>query len=215
VYWTCNTKKSDAVIGDRVQLLFGSPNIVEKLNVGSTDYFFNISPFSFFQTNSSGAEILYNKVLELLNPSKSSVLLDLYCGIGAIGISMSRNVKKVIAIEHIKQAVEDARLNAIANNADNIEFFDLPVQDWIKTASQKFDLIVVDPPRSGLTKDIIEFLINSNAEKIAYISCNPSTLARDLHLIVKSGIYEVKNIVPVDMFSHTYHIETIVLLTIK
>ncbi|MDR3049962.1 MAG: 23S rRNA (uracil(1939)-C(5))-methyltransferase RlmD [Elusimicrobiota bacterium] len=214
-YWTCNTKKSDAVISDSTKLLFGSPYIVEKLTVGSTDYFFNISPFSFFQTNSSGAEVLYNEALKLLNPRQDDILLDLYCGTGTIGISMSRKVKKVIAVEQIRQSVEDAVLNAKINKADNIEFFDLTVQDWLKTPSQKFDLIVVDPPRSGLTKDVINFLIKSDAEKIIYASCNPSTLARDLHLIIESGKYEIKKIVPVDMFSHTYHIETMVLLEIK
>jgi 23S rRNA (uracil-5-)-methyltransferase RumA len=214
-YWTCNARKSDAVICDEVKLLFGLPNIVEKLIVGDRAYFFNVSPFSFFQTNSAGAQILYNEALKLLKPNPDDVLLDLYCGIGAIGIAMSSKVKKAIGVEQIKQAIADAKINAALNKTDNIEFFDSPAGDWIKSANQKFDLIIIDPPRNGLDKNIIEFLINSKARKIEYISCNPSTLARDLHLIIDSGKYKVRNIVPVDMFSHTYHIETIVLLELK
>ncbi|OEG70325.1 hypothetical protein ATZ36_04845, partial [Candidatus Endomicrobiellum trichonymphae] len=100
VYWTSNGRKSDAVLADKLTLMCGKPFITERLNIGGKDYFFDISPFSFFQTNSKATEILYNEILRLLNPSKYCVLLDLYCGTGAIGISMAHNVKKVIGVEH-------------------------------------------------------------------------------------------------------------------
>ncbi|MCL2335083.1 MAG: 23S rRNA (uracil(1939)-C(5))-methyltransferase RlmD [Endomicrobia bacterium] len=212
IYWTHNGRLSDAVVVDKFELLYGKEHITEKLNVGGKDYFFNISPFSFFQTNSKGAEILYNEVLRLLKPSKSDTLLDLYCGTGTIGISLADKVKKVIAIEQVAQAIDDANENAKQNNVNNAEFFALTAEKWAKENNEKFDAVVVDPPRSGLTNDVIKFLTNSGAKKIVYVSCNPSTLARDLGLIKESGKYAVRAITPVDMFPQTYHIEAAVLL---
>ena len=212
VYWTVNTRKSDAVISDKLTLLLGRENITEKLNVGGKDYFFNISPFSFFQTNSKGTEILSNEVLRLLEPSKDDVLLDLYCGTGTIGISVAQKVNNVIGIESVAQAVDNAKTNAVQNNVDNIEFFASTAENWVKEHNASFDSIVVDPPRSGLTNDIINFLLSSEAKKIVYVSCNPSTLARDLEKILESGKYSIKEITPIDMFPQTYHIETVVLL---
>jgi 23S rRNA (uracil-5-)-methyltransferase RumA len=212
VYWTSNGRKSDAVLADRLTLMCGKPFITERLNIGGEDFFFDISPFSFFQTNSKATEILYNEVLRLLNPSKCSVLLDLYCGTGTIGISMAHNVKKVIGIEHIRQAIDNAKENALANNVFNAEFYASDAEGWIKENKSCFDAVVVDPPRSGLTKDIIKFLLESKAKRIIYVSCNPSTLARDLQLITENGKCKIKEITPVDMFPQTYHLETVVLL---
>ncbi|MCA6084722.1 23S rRNA (uracil(1939)-C(5))-methyltransferase RlmD [Candidatus Endomicrobiellum agilis] len=212
IYWTYNGRKSDAVLADKVTLIYGEPFITEKLNIGGKDYFFNISPFSFFQTNSKGTEILYNEVLRLLNQSENDILLDLYCGTGTIGVSMAGNVKKVIGIEQVAQAVDDAKENALANNVFNAGFYASTVEDWVKENKIPSDAVVVDPPRSGLTKDVIRFLLESKSRKIVYVSCNPSTLARDLQLIVENGKYKVKEITPVDMFPQTYHIEIVVLL---
>jgi 23S rRNA (uracil-5-)-methyltransferase RumA len=215
IYWTLNTRKSDAVVSDKTILMYGKPYIIEKLTVGGKDYFFNISPFSFFQTNSKGTEVLYNKVLKLLNPSKEDVLLDLYCGTGTIGISIARNVKKVVGIDQVEQAITNAKENAVINNVTNAEFYIMTVDQWVNENRMTFDVIVVDPPRSGLSKDVVNFLLNSNAKKIIYISCNPSTLARDLQNIIKKGIHEVKQLVPVDMFPQTHHVEVVVLLELK
>ncbi|MCL2799638.1 MAG: 23S rRNA (uracil(1939)-C(5))-methyltransferase RlmD [Endomicrobia bacterium] len=234
IYWTQNGRLSDAVVADKVELLYGSPCITEILNVGGENYSFNISPFSFFQTNSKGAEILYNEILRLLNPSKDEVLIDLYCGTGTIGISLSKKVKKIIGIEQIAQAVEDAKANAALNNVSNAEFYAMTAEEWSKqqVRGRKDEVrennkavfnssllpspsslsVVVDPPRNGLTKDVIKFLIESNANKIVYVSCNPSTLARDLTAIAESGKYLIKEVTPVDMFPQTYHVETAVLL---
>ncbi|MCL2485654.1 MAG: 23S rRNA (uracil(1939)-C(5))-methyltransferase RlmD [Endomicrobia bacterium] len=227
IYWTQNGRLSDAVVVDKIELLYGNPCITERLNVGGENYSFNVSPFSFFQTNSKGAEILYNEVLRLLNPSKNEELIDLYCGTGTIGISLSKNVKKVIGIEQVPQAIDDAKTNAALNNVNNTEFYAMTAEEWSKQQNKyNYELritnyesikndklsIVVDPPRSGLTKDVIKFLLESNAGKIVYVSCNPSTLARDLAAIAESGLYTIKEITPVDMFPQTYHIETVVLL---
>ncbi|AKL98095.1 23S rRNA (uracil(1939)-C(5))-methyltransferase RlmD [Endomicrobium proavitum] len=212
IFWTQNGRLSDAVVVDNFTLLYGKENITEKLNVGAKDYFFNISPFSFFQTNSKGTEILYNEVLRLLNPSKQDELLDLYCGTGTIGISMAHRVQKVIGIEQIEQAVENAKTNAELNKISNAQFYASTAEKWVKENNQKFNSIVIDPPRSGLTNDVIKFLLNSGAKKIVYVSCNPSTLARDLTLLTSENKYKIKAITPVDMFPQTYHVETVVLL---
>jgi 23S rRNA (uracil-5-)-methyltransferase RumA len=209
---TFNEGKSDAVLADRLTIMCGKSFITERLNIGGKDYFFDISPFSFFQTNSKATEILYNEISRLLNPSRCIVLLDLYCGTGAIGISMAHNVKKVIGIEHIGQAIENAKENASTNNVFNAEFYASDAEEWVKENKSLFDAVVVDPPRSGLTKDIIKFLLESKAKRIVYVSCNPSTLARDLRLIAESGKCKIKEITPVDMFPQTYHVETVVLL---
>ncbi|MDR3256924.1 MAG: 23S rRNA (uracil(1939)-C(5))-methyltransferase RlmD [Endomicrobium sp.] len=215
IYWTYNSRKSDAVIVDKLTLVYGKPFITEKLNVGGQDYFFNISPFSFFQTNSKGTEILYNEIFRLLSPSKDDLLLDLYCGTGTIGISIAKNVKKVIGIEQVKQAIVNAKENALINNISNAEFYASTVEDWVKENENNFDAIVVDPPRSGLTKGIIKFLLESKAKRIIYVSCNLSTLARDLKLTIENNKYKIIKITPVDMFPQTYHIEVVVLLELQ
>ncbi|MDR2425931.1 MAG: 23S rRNA (uracil(1939)-C(5))-methyltransferase RlmD [Endomicrobium sp.] len=212
VYWTQNASRSDAVVLDKLTLLLGKENITEKLTVGNRDFYFNVSPFSFFQTNSKGAEMLYNEVLRQLSPSKEDILLDLYCGTGTIGICMSHRVKKVTGIEQSASAIENAKTNALLNNAVNAEFFASTVEKWVKENNLAFDAIIVDPPRSGLTNDIIKFLLGSQARKIIYVSCNPSTLARDLALMTASGRYAVKIITPTDMFPQTYHMESVVSL---
>jgi 23S rRNA (uracil-5-)-methyltransferase RumA len=212
VYWTFNRRKSDAVLVDRLILMYGKPFITERLTSGGTDYFFNISPFSVLQTNSRATEILYNEILRLLNPSKCSILLDLYCGTGAIGISMAHNAKKVIGVERIGQAIDNAKENALANNVFNAEFYASYAEDWVKENKSRFDVVIVDPPRSGLTKNIIKFLLESKAKRIIYISCNPPALARDLQLITENSKYKIKEITPVDMFPQTYHVEIVALL---
>ncbi|MDR0956351.1 MAG: 23S rRNA (uracil(1939)-C(5))-methyltransferase RlmD [Endomicrobium sp.] len=210
IYCTLNGQKSDVVLSEKLTLMNGKPFITEKLCVGKRDYFFNISPFSFFQTNSKVAEIMYNKILNLLNLSKNDTLLDLYCGTGTIGITMACNVKKVVGVD--QYAIENAKENSLMNNALNVEFYTSSVENWLKKTVVDFDVIIVDPPRSGLTRGVINFLMLSKAKKILYISCNPSTLVRDLQIIVKSGKYKTTEIIPIDMFPQTYHIEVMVLL---
>ena len=174
-----------------------------------------MSPFSFFQTNTKATEVLYNTIIELLQPQKQDTLLDMYCGTGTIGISLCNHVKHVVGVEQVESSVENAKNNAKINNIDNVEFFAKSVEDWIKQNDKNFNSIVIDPPRAGLSYSVIEHILFLNPNKIIYVSCNPSTLARDLKIIIESNKYKVEKVCPVDMFPQTYHIETVVLLTNK
>lgn len=188
--------------------IYGKGFINDKIG----DYIFKISPDSFFQVNTSQAKVLYDKVLEYLNPNINDKVLDLYCGTGTIGIYVSKYVKSVKGIEINKYAVIDANYNKKINNVDNISFecLDASKVDKIK---DKFDSVIVDPPRSGLDKKTINYLINLRAKKIVYVSCDPVTLARDLEIL--KDYYDVKEITPVDMFSNTYHVECVCILERK
>lgn len=212
IYWTQNSKFSDAVNAESITLLCGNENITETLNVAGQKFNFSVAPFSFFQTNTKATEVLYNTVIELLQPDKQDTLLDMYCGTGAIGICLSPHVKSVVGVEQVEESIESARHNAQINNINNMEFFAQPAQDWVKQNDKKFDCVIIDPPRAGLFENVIEHLLFLNPKKIVYVSCNPSTLARDLKLITKDEKYKVIKVCPVDMFPQTYHIETVVLL---
>lgn len=192
----------------KYKTIYGKGYINDKIG----DYTFKISPDSFFQVNTAQAKVLYDKVLEYLNPDINDNVLDLYCGTGTIGIYVSKYVKSVKGIEINKYAVIDANYNKKINNVDNISFecLDASKVDKIK---DKFDSVIVDPPRSGLDKKTINYLINSQAKKIVYVSCDPVTLARDLELL--KDYYDVQEITPVDMFSNTYHVECVSVLKLK
>lgn len=189
----------------KYKTIYGEGFIYEKLG----DYKFKISPDSFFQVNTIGCEKLYNKVLEYLNPTSDDKVLDLYCGTGTIGIYISKFVKSVKGVEINKYAVIDANYNKDLNNIDNIDFECLDAAD-ISKIKNDFDFIIVDPPRSGLDKKTIDYLLKSNSKKIVYVSCDPVTLARDLKLL--NEIYDIKEITPVDMFPNTQHVESVVVL---
>ena len=215
IYWTQNSKYSDAVNAESLTLLYGKENISEELNIAGKIFKFSVSPFSFFQTNTKATEVLYNTIIELLQPQKQDTLLDMYCGTGTIGISLCNHVKHVVGVEQVESSVENAKNNAKINNIDNVEFFAKSVEDWIKQNDKNFNSIVIDPPRAGLSYSVIEHILYLNPNKIIYVSCNPSTLARDLKIIIESNKYKVEKVCPVDMFPQTYHIETVVLLTNK
>lgn len=188
--------------------IYGKGFINEKIG----EYTFKISPDSFFQINSSQVKNLYDKVLEYLSPNLNDKVLDLYCGTGTIGIYISKYVKSVKGIEINKFAIKDADYNKKINNINNISFecLDASKIDKIK---DKFDSVIVDPPRNGLDKKTINYLINLKAKKIVYVSCDPVTLSRDLELL--RDYYNILEITPVDMFSNTYHVECVSLLCLK
>lgn len=176
-------------------------------NIG--EYRFNVSLNSFFQINENVTYKLYNKILEYVNPN-SNIILDLYCGTGTIGIFISKNAKKIIGIEINEDAIRDANLNKELNNSKNVEFICGDVDKAMKNIKDKPDTIIVDPPRSGLTKITIEQILKFNPDKIIYVSCDPMTLVRDLNILKEN--YKILEITPFDMFPNTYHVECVTLL---
>lgn len=204
---TENNSKSDAVIPEKVNVLFGKDYIRETL-LGLQ---FNISPFSFFQTNTKGAESLYSIVKEFMGDSEEKIVFDLYCGTGTIGQIVAPNAKKVIGIELIEEAVEAARENAKLNGLNNCEFIAGDVAEIIKTVKVKPDIIILDPPRTGVHPKALDYVIKFNAPEIIYVSCNPKTLVNDLRVLTEKGYKVIKTKVK-DMFPNTPHVETVVRL---
>jgi 23S rRNA (uracil1939-C5)-methyltransferase len=176
---------------------------------GST--FFYVSPASFFQPNDYTGSILCATALEMLAPSKEERLLDLFCGLGTLGLYFAPYVSEVVGVEINKAAVADARDNALRNNIDNAFFFAEDVTTFIQDHQEAFDIVIVDPPRVGLEKRGVEALLTLKPKKILYISCNPKTQAEDLKSLVCQ--YKVEKIQPLDQFPHTPHIENLLLLT--
>ena len=187
------------------KLVKGKDRIIEKLG----DYLFYISKDSFFQVNTKQAYNLYNQVLEFANLNEKDIVLDLYCGTGTIGIFLSKYCKKVIGIEINKSAVEDANNNKKLNNINNIAFIN-DTASIISKIDNKANVVILDPPRSGLDKLTTNTLIENRVDKIVYVSCDPMTLARDIKNL--SFVYELKDIKLFDMFAQDYHVETVVLL---
>lgn len=204
---TENNSFSDAVIPEKVNLLYGKDYIQEEL-LGLQ---FKISPFSFFQTNTKGAEGLYSIVREYMGNSDNKVVFDLYCGTGTIGQIVAPKAKKVIGIELIEEAVEAAKENAKLNGLNNCEFLAGDVAEIIKTIKDKPDIIILDPPRSGVHPKALEYVIKFNAKEIIYVSCNPKTLVNDLKVLLSKGYKIIKTRVK-DMFPNTPHAETVVKL---
>ena len=211
--YTVNRKWNDSIYDQEVITYYGSGFITEKLE----DFVFNISPKSFFQTNSYQAEELYRITRDFAGLTGSEVLYDLYCGTGSIGIFCSKNAKKIIGIEVVEQAIEDAKVNAAQNNIEHALFYagdvsDICTDDFFKEHG-KPDVIITDPPRAGMSEKLVQQLIKMRAPRIVYVSCNPATQARDLALLADT--YHIKRMRPVDMFPHTHHIENVVLLELN
>jgi 23S rRNA (uracil1939-C5)-methyltransferase len=199
--------------GNRTQeeykLIFGEETISESLKLLSgAELKFSVLPDAFFQTNTRQAEVLYSKVVEMAGLSGAETVFDLYSGTGTIGLFCAGSSKKVIGIEINEDAVLSAKKNAMENHIGNIEFHLGAVEDVLTDLVDKPDVLIFDPPRAGLTEKIIETATRAGAEKIVYVSCNPTTLARDLKFFAEAG-YETLAIQPVDMFPQTHHIECV------
>lgn len=197
------SRKAGIAVGEYELLLHGRPFIRDK--IGSFD--FEISANSFFQTNTRGAEKLYATVLEYCQLSGQEIVFDLYSGTGAIAIYLSSHVKEVIGIEIIESAIADAERNCRNNNVSNCRFVLGDIQKCLLDLGKTPDVLIIDPPRSGMHKDVVRQVIEMGVEKIVYVSCNPSTMARDIGLM--KDTYDVMEVQPVDMFPHTYHIEAV------
>lgn len=209
LHTVCDTV-ADAIISDETTLLYGQDFINEKL-LGLD---FKITPFSFFQTNSAGAENLYKIVREFVKKINPEIAFDLYSGTGTIAQIISPFAKTVYGIEIVDEAVESAKENCVLNNISNCEFIQGDVLLKVEELEVKPDLIVLDPPRSGIHPKAINKIISFDAENIIYVSCNPATLVKDLTEFINSR-YEIKAFRLCDMFPRTYHVETVVLLTRK
>jgi 23S rRNA (uracil1939-C5)-methyltransferase len=209
-------------IGDNAQsrlghetILFGKNTIKEEL-LGMT---FEISMQSFFQTNPKCAELLYKKTIDYVfeeNNIDNSVVMDLFCGTGTIGqLIASKTNSKVIGVDIVEDAIENAKINAKTNNIDNVEFYAADVNKFLLEYPEyqnKIETIVLDPPRAGISKKALKRIIELNSKQVVYVSCNPSTQARDMEILFEAG-YQLKKLSLVDQFPHTAHIEAVALFT--
>ncbi|MQS76598.1 23S rRNA (uracil(1939)-C(5))-methyltransferase RlmD [Companilactobacillus halodurans] len=204
-----NKEDQGAVWGDETKLLWGDEYLQEDIN----GYLFNLSPRAFLQLNSLQTDKLYDLVNKALEPSPRDILLDAYCGVGTIGITMADKVKHIYGIEIIPEAIEDAKANAKLNEVENADYYVGSVDKiYPQLLNDKVAVnsVIVDPPRTGLENNLIRTLNEHPVEKLVYVSCNPSTLAKDLVTLTKE--YRVVYLQPVDMFPQTPHVETIVKL---
>ena len=208
-----NKTQGNVIMGNRTVHLFG-PGYIEDA-IGENK--FRISPESFFQVNSKQVEKLYGKAIEYANLTGEEIVWDLYCGIGTITLSMAKNAKKVIGVEVVEQAVEDAKNNAVINEVDNTEFLlgaaEDVVAEYFDTKKEEChpDVVVVDPPRKGCDQELLEAIVSMNPERIVYVSCDSATLARDLAWLKMNG-YIFNEVTPVDMFPQTVHVENVALM---
>ncbi len=211
--YTINPKWNDTIYDLTPQVYFGKGYVMEKLG----KWEFMISPKSFFQTNTQQAENLYSVAKDFAGLTGEEIVYDLYCGTGSIGIFVSDKAKKIIGVEVIEDAIEDAKKNAALNNIEHAQFF---AGDVIKICNDDFftqhgkpDVVITDPPRAGMHEKLVNKLLEMQSPKIVYVSCNTATQARDIALL--SEKYNVVKVQAVDMFPHTHHIECVALLTLK
>ena len=206
-----NNRRTSLVLGEQSRVLYGSGYIEENL----CGFRFRISPKAFYQINPTQTEVLYNKAIEYADLSGNETVLDAYCGTGTIGIIASKHARQVVGVELNSDAVKDAVTNAKLNNIENIEFYCADAGKFMVEAAnegEKYDVVIMDPPRAGASLDFLRSVVTLSPKKVVYISCNPETQARDLSFLTRKG-YKVRRIQPVDMFPHTEHVETVVLLS--
>ncbi|EDT78947.1 23S rRNA (uracil(1939)-C(5))-methyltransferase RlmD [Clostridium perfringens] len=208
-----NSKKTNVILGLESKTLWGEDTISDYIG----DFRFNISPLSFFQVNPTQTEVLYGKALEYANLTGNEEVFDAYCGTGTITLFLSQKAKKVYGVEIIPQAIDNAWINAKENKVENVEFFvgesEVVIPDLINKGV-KADVVVVDPPRKGCDKKLLDSITNIDAKKIVYVSCDPSTLGRDLQVLEENG-YKTLEVQPVDMFPNTSHVENVAKLIKK
>ena len=208
-----NREKTNVVLGKECRTLWGSDFITDEL----CGLKFNLSALSFYQVNHDGAEMLYGKAKEYASLTGGETLVDLYCGTGTIGLTMAKNVKKLIGVEIVPQAVENAKENAKLNGIDNAEFICSDASQAAQTLferGEKPDVVILDPPRKGCDEALINTVAKMKPDRVVYVSCDSATLARDCRRFADLG-YETLRATPVDMFPHTAHVETVVLLVRK
>ncbi len=206
-----NSANTNVILGNRDVCIYGTGTICDTMCGVSVE----ISPHSFYQVNTAAAENVYSTARDFLELDGSETLLDLYCGIGTVGLSMAQRVKRLIGVEIVPAAIENARRNAGMNGITNAEFFtgdSGTVAEKLSNAGEKPDVVIVDPPRRGCDVETLSAIAKMSPGKLVYISCNPATCARDLRILTQAG-YELRRYKPFDMFPRTSHVETVSLLT--
>lgn len=209
-----NKEKTNRILGDSCRTIWGKDYITDY--IGNVKY--QISPLSFYQVNPEQTEKLYGKALEYAHLQGNEIVWDLYCGIGTISLFLAQKAKKVMGVEIVPAAIDDARRNAEINGIKNVEFFVGKAEEVLPRQYEKTgehaDVIVVDPPRKGCDEVVIQTMIKMAPKRIVYVSCDPATLARDVKMLVAAG-YEVEKVCAVDQFGHSGHVESIVKLVRK
>jgi len=206
-----NNRKGSVITGEKNLTVYGQDTITDRLG----KYVFHISPLSFYQVNPVQTEILYGKVMEYAALKGNETVFDLYCGIGTISVFLAGKAKRVIGVESVKEAVEMAERNKLVNNISNVEFYHGKAENIAAELYKKgikADVVVVDPPRKGCDGKLLETIAGMRPTRIVYVSCNPSTLARDLKYLGENG-YRIEQVQPVDMFPWTSHVECVTLMS--
>ncbi|WP_419725791.1 23S rRNA (uracil(1939)-C(5))-methyltransferase RlmD [Terrisporobacter petrolearius] len=208
-----NREKTNVILGNENRVIYGDGKIND--NIG--DLVFEISPLSFFQVNPVQTEVLYNKALEYANLGENDTVFDIYCGIGTISLFLAKKAKKVYGIEIVEEAIKDAKINAKINNLDNVEFYVGKAEEVVPKMykqGKRANVVVVDPPRKGCDEKVLDTIVSMEPDRVVYVSCSPSTLARDLNYLDERG-YKCLEVQPVDMFPHSVHIENVALIVKK
>lgn len=209
-----NREKTNRILGNKIEEVYGPAYIRD--DIGNVKY--QIGPLSFFQVNPKQTKVLYEKALEYAGLTGNETVWDLYCGIGTISLFLAQKAKKVYGVEIVKEAIDDAKLNARMNGFTNTEFFVGKAEEVLPREYEKngiyADVIVVDPPRKGCDASLLETMVRMAPKRIVYVSCDPATLARDLKRLGESQ-YQVEKISVVDQFGHSGHVETVALLVRK
>lgn len=206
-----NTQKTNVILGKENIVAYGDGMIRDYIG----ELVFEISPLSFFQVNPLQTEVLYNKALEYANLGENDIVFDIYCGIGTISLFLAQKAKKVYGIEIVEDAIKDAKRNAKINNMDNVEFYVGKAEEVVPKMykeGKRANVVVVDPPRKGCDEKVLDTIVSMEPDRVVYVSCNPSTLARDLAYLNERG-YKCHEIQPVDMFPHSVHVENVAWLS--
>ncbi|NHN29657.1 23S rRNA (uracil(1939)-C(5))-methyltransferase RlmD [Paenibacillus sp. S3N08] len=203
-----NTERTNVIFGDKTKVLWGDDVIYDTIG----DIRFAISARSFFQVNPIQTEVLYGKALEFAELSGEEIVIDAYCGIGTISLFLAQRARQVYGVEIVEEAIDDARRNALLNGISNVQFAtgaaEVVIPEWRRRGIAP-DVIVVDPPRKGCDAALLATILEMRPARVVYVSCNPSTLARDLR-VLEDGGYRTAQVQPVDMFPHTVHVECVV-----
>jgi len=202
-----NKAKTNVILGKENKVIYGNGKINDYIG----DLVFEISPLSFFQVNPVQTEVLYNKALEYAELKENDTVFDIYCGIGSISLFLAQKATKVYGIEIVEDAIKDAKINARLNNLNNVEFYVGKAEEVVPkmySEGKTANVVVVDPPRKGCDEKVLDTIVSMKPDRVVYVSCNPSTLARDLAYLDERG-YKCIEVQPVDMFPHTMHVETV------